>query len=652
MSRFPDRVRAITARLVGDRYGLLLWLGLLLWFGLTWRIGFFIQDSYATANALVALADGHLAVTELRYSISIGAQPGLHEYEGQFYGRNYGHLALAVPFVWALEGLAVVVDPRLLLAAIWSGVGLAFTVQASRLPSLDRDRVLTVGSGAVVVFFAASVVFGTDLQYDRLALVAFQLATMVAAATTGLIGYRLLALWHNRRIGLAGGIATGLATPVGFWASIPKRHALVGMLVLGTVYAFAVSKARTGRVALTARAAAYALAGLVAWVHAFEALFLVVTLAGVDVATASRTRPRDILVIGLVLTLAATPMLATNYAISGNPAQPPRLLPNVGQEAEFSPPVPDPDTGGGGTTATPTDGATTATPTDRETPTPAPQRDTGTPLLAPLADAASSALGSVDTITGFAGDAVTDGVDTLDEPERLYRTFVRSGHVDSLKYRLNDYETIDLAFAEALPFVGGLLAIPLIAGRRALTENRSFRSPDPRTLSPERKTDVLVAALAVVFVVVYMPRLPLFSQLTVRYLHPVVPLATYGVFRLPAVRAAVDDGLRESAVAFVWCLAAAVAIVLGAVWTMDLALGEAVQFHALLNLATATLCAITVVAATAVPDAVPQRAVRIGLALPAGFGAAYVLLAGVVYFRYGTYAFDVVRVLAGTVPAL
>jgi hypothetical protein len=36
----------------------------------------------------------------------------------------------------------------------------------------------------------------------------------------------------------------------------------------------------------------------------------------------------------------------------------------------------------------------------------------------------------------------------------------------------------------------------------------------------------------------------------------------------------------------------------------------------------------------------------------AGFTAAYLLLAGLVYFRYGTYAFDLVGVAADALPAL
>ena len=45
-------LRTVGRWLFRDRQGLALWLGLLCWFGLTWRVGFFIQDTYAVANAL------------------------------------------------------------------------------------------------------------------------------------------------------------------------------------------------------------------------------------------------------------------------------------------------------------------------------------------------------------------------------------------------------------------------------------------------------------------------------------------------------------------------------------------------------------------------------------------------------------------------
>ena len=171
MERVSHRYRAVGRWLFGDRYGLVLWLGLLCWFGLTWRVGFFIQDTYAVANALVALADGHLHVTELRYSITFASQPGLHQYGGQLYGRNYGQLALAVPLVWALEGVAVVADPRLLLASVWAGLGLGLVVNLGRLGWFDR-RQRTVGAAVVGGVVLAGTATATGPPHGGRALVA------------------------------------------------------------------------------------------------------------------------------------------------------------------------------------------------------------------------------------------------------------------------------------------------------------------------------------------------------------------------------------------------------------------------------------------------------------------------------------------------
>ncbi|WP_276273844.1 hypothetical protein [Haloarcula litorea] len=647
--------RSVADEFTRDRHGLALWLGLLCWFGLTWRVGFFIQDSYAVANALVALADGHLYLTELRYSLTVGSQPGLHRVDGLLYGRNYGQVALAVPLVWLLEGLSVAVAPRILLAAVWSGLGLGLVATVSRLPSVDTERTRRVGGLVVALLFVGSVLTATDLPRERLALAALQLSTMAVAAA-GCVGlYRLVRLWHGRRVGLAAGAVLGLATPVGFWATIPKRHALVGTLVVWAVYAFAVSRRASGTKARRARAAAYALGGLVAWVHAFEAFFLVTTLGAVDLLTARSTGPRTVAAVGVALLVVATPMLATNYAISGNPVEPPRLLPDA--EAGSEVPTPrggDGGTGGGtdgGATGTPGGGGTEA-PASGDTATPG-SGDTGPPgggsdpsLLDSVREAAGPA-------TAIAEESVIEGVGVLGQPERVWHIFVRSGHVPGLRYELNDHAVIDLALLEATPLLGALAVFPVLAGRRvSRSGDELLGTLDPRSWPARRQTDLLVAAVAVVLAVVYLPRLPLFSQLTVRYIHPVVPLAVYGVARLPAVRRAADRRPRSLAAAFLAAVGAALAVVLAGIVGLDLALGEAVQYHALLNLATATVCAVVVTGRSVVPDRVSGRAVPVALALPAGFGTAYVLLAGLVYFRYGSYAFDLVRIVAGTLPGL
>ena len=632
--------------LFADRHGLALWLGLLCWFGLTWRVGFFIQDTYATANTLVALADGQLHVSELRYSITFASQPGLHQYGGQLYGRNYGQLALAVPLVWALEAAAAVVEPRLLLAGLWAAIGLALVTQVSQVTRLDRDRTRSVGAAVVAVVFLAGVATATDLPHERLALVAYQLSTLVAAATAGLFTYRLVRLLHGRRLGLVAGAALGVATPVGFWATIPKRHTLVATLVLGAVYAFAVSRRREGRAALRARAGAYLLAGYITSVHAFEALFVVGVLGLVDVLTARSNGPRQLLVVALALSVAVTPMAATNYGITGNPAEPPRLLPSVGTDVEFSPlpEAPDGTDAGSDDTSTPAGGG----PGDAG----GGDAGVGDGGGAPLGPVVGIVRGAVDTIAEFAGQELVAGVESLDDTERLWHTFVRSGTIPDIPYQTNDYESIELSLLEAMPILGSLLAVPVLAGRRLRRlDGATAGQLNPRRWSPARQTDFLAAALGAVLTVVYLPRLPLFSMLTVRYLHPVVPLALYGVCRVPAVRSTVAETTWLGR-AYLASLALALVALLGGIGGLGLAVGEAVQYNALWNLGGATLCAGAIAGRTLLPERVPTAVVTVGLALPAGFTTAYLLLAGLVYFRYGRYAFDLVALVTDILPAL
>ncbi|WP_254273045.1 hypothetical protein [Haloarcula marina] len=641
-----DRARTVGRLVFGDRHGLVLWLGLLCWFGLTWRVGFFIQDTYATANTLVALADGQLHVTRIPYSLTLGSQPGLHRYDGLLYGRNYGQLALAVPLVWALEALAVVVDPRLLLAGLWAGVALVFVGQLDRLDTVDAGWIRPMGGLVVAVLFVATLPVATDLDTDRLALAAYQLSTMLAAAAAGLAMYRLVSEFHGRRLGLVAGVALGVATPVGFWATIPKRHTLVAALTLWAVYAFAVSRRREGRTALVARAFAYGFAGFVTWTHAFEAFFLVGTLAVVDLATARRTDTRTLAVLGAALLLATAPMLATNYAISGNPAEPPRLLPNVeGGDVEFSPSADGGTDAPGGDSGGPAADGSAGTSSESG----------GGERVGRDSDGGflSTARDTAGPVSEFVVGAVVDGVATLGNPTQMWHTFVRSGHIPGIPYRLNSYEVIELTVLESTPILGALLALPALVGRRLREDGRdALARVDPRTLSPIRQTDLLVVAVAAVLTVVYLSRALTYSQLTVRYLHPMVPLATYGVCRIPAVRTAATEATGRLVGSYLVSLAFALAVVLGGIAGLELALGEAVQYHALWNLAAAAVGGAVVVAHTLAPDRISPRTVAAGLALPAGFATAFLLLSGLVYFDYGTYAFDLVRVVADVLPTL
>jgi len=657
---FSGRCRQFGKAVFGDRYGYVLWLGLLVTFGLYWRVGIFITDTYTTANALVAVSNGQLHITETPYTLTLGAQPGLHESGGKLYGRNYGQILLAVPLVWALQALSTFITPRLLLLGLWSGTALAFvshvSVLGQRHTNIARRTVLWVGSSLVAVLFLAGALTATALPDTALPIAAFQISTMLAAATTSVVLYRLVGIWHDRSVALAAGAAIGVASSVGFWASLPKRHVIVGLLLLMSVYLFARSRLAYAdasfREALGFRAGAYAAAGLVTWIHAFEGFFLVMTLAIVDLVTARRNSLVHLAGIGLALFLGSVPMLVTNFLISGNPVKPPRLLSAVGgANVEFTPGG-DAGTGGesaaGGTEGAGGDSGAGETGSGDSTGT---GGESGTPILTPVFGLFERVLGPAAPAMVFVSDAVSHGLDVLTTPKRMSQIFLRSGYAPRINYAFNSYEAIELTMLETVPLFGAVAALPVVLVRSASQRMRQW-SVRPSQYSPRTQTDLLVTALAAVFTLIYLSRLPVYAQLTVRYLLPTISLIMYGVVRLPAVHEPVSEAGGWLAGGYAASTIGGLILGLGVVAGLDLALGESVQFHALLNLGGAAVCGGTVLGRTLVPDRVPSRAVALGLALPAGLTTAYLLLSGLVYFQYGSFALDFIRVLTRHLPAV
>lgn len=259
-------------------------------------------------------------------------------------------------------------------------------------------------------------------------------------------------------------------------------------------------------------------------------------------------------------------------------------------------------------------------------------------LLGPV----SRGVGYGNRVVGFATGAVTEGVGVLGDSERLYHTFVRSGRIPGVNYAVNDFETVELALLEAFPLAAALLWLP-VAGVKRVREgiDRSALG------QPARQTDLLAAAFAVVFITVYMPRLPLHSMVTLRYILPVMPLLLYGVVRLAVVRRPIECVPRWVAGAYAITVAGGgiAAVVLLAV--LDPAVGEAVQFHALVGLGTAagtTACVATWRFHGS------DRLLAAAVAVPAGVTTVFLSLSSVAYFDYGRHALGLVRVLAGVVP--
>jgi hypothetical protein len=612
--------------LTRDRPALALFFGALVLYGLTWRVGFLINDSLAIANTLVNVADGRLEVVRFQYGFSPRVQPGLFVSEGRLYGRNYGQVVAALPVLWLLEGLSLVADPRIALAALWTLAVLAFGRQVAHLVGRPvRGTVLTCVAAAAL--FAVTVLTATPLPERLLALVALQVSAMLFTAGAAVVCYRLLARFHGPRVGLAAGVALAVATPMGVWAAVPKRHVLTAALALVALYGFAVSRERTDRLGLAARALAYACVGLTAWVNVLESLVLFAVLVPLDLATAPEYRPRRLALLGAVFFLAFIPFFLTNFLISGNPVKPPRLL-DV------------PQFGGGGGGGTPT----TTTGTEA---TPDPGGGGGTPdgggAPTPVDSRPSSYSGGADgplsiLLTGlgvFVGFFSEGAAALTDDPARLFDVFGRSGWTPGVRYAVNEYEAIELTILESTPLLAALLAAPVLAVRR-------LRAGAVRAglTSTRRQVDAFALAYVALFVLVYLPRLPLHTQITVRYLLPIVPMGVYGVARLGAVRATIAQAGRRAAIALVGGTVVSLALVVGVRRALSLAVGEAMQFHALVALAAGTL-----LAAWGTADRDPDRgAVVLGFA--AGVGVALVVLVDLGYLTYGEPALGVARLLA------
>ncbi|WP_336361301.1 hypothetical protein [Haladaptatus sp. ZSTT2] len=625
MTAAPDsatRQRALRlGRLVfGDLRGLLVFIVALWFFVLYWRIGIFISDTFTVANAFVAVSEGHLWLDHFPYGQGPNT-PGMVLVDGKLYGRNYGQIFLALPFLWAMQAVSVVADPRVALVAGWSGLTLAGWVVAGRLT--DRTTEFTLaGSALALLLFAVNLAVSPPLDPFWIHQAALQLASMVAAAFVGVVLYRLLAAMHGPRVGLLAGLFVVLATPVGFWASIPKRHALTTLFAVCTLYCFYTS--REGDLKL--RALAYVFVGLTAWVHAPEAFVLIVALAVVDLPTAKSNDLRTLAMLGVAFAVSLLPFFLTNALISGNPIQPPRLLPQYNGGPIPDAPIPD---GGGVGTGSGGSGS--------------PPPSVIASVVGTFATLGSAALGKIAIFTSL----FTDGVAVaFQSPERLFQTYIRQGYY--VRGIANDgNEAINLSILESAPILGALTAFPVYAVQQFRTENRvrAWLS------TPAGATDIFAFVYCVLLTAVYLPRLPLYATITVRYLLPVFPFLLYAVFRLPSVRRAVTTHPQPLA----WAYAGTVLIggqgLLLALLVQRPALGEAVQLHALLGIGVGVAFGLWSLASLRWPRADILGASLLGVV--AGTGTLFLLLSGIEYFAYaGEFALPLSQWLSRLLPLL
>ena len=651
-ARLDPTLKRLGRLVFGDRWGLAVFLVAVVTGGLLWRVGIFITDTYTVANAFVALTEGHLVVEQAVYGESL-ATPGMSVVDGQLYGRNYGQIVLSLPAYWLLSGLSALVDPRVLLAALWSlsavGLGIVFG------PLVDRRRSVVIsGSLLASVAFLANVAVATDIDPVYLPLAALQMTGIVTGGLVGVVLYRLVSALQTRRVGVAAGVLGVFGTPVLLWAPIPKRHVFTTLFPLAAVTTLALSRASdstSNRATAHQRwthALAYGFVGLTAWIHAAEGLLLLVVLVGTDLLTGEFSwRPgRTTATIVLVLGLSIVPLAATNVAISGDPLDPPRELPSDtgGDLGEADPPADGPPA-----SSEPTGPPGANDPTPPEAPV---EPDGGLPgLFGFVASAGGWLFSTLGPFTRL-GAEVSAGLSVLfSEPSRVYHTFFRSGYLADVAAP-DGTAAISLTVFESMPLLSGLIALPVALGQAIRRRSHSVRF---WLRGPAGTADVGLAVYGLTVTLLYLPRLPLHAQVTVRYLLPVFPIGLYLLVRCRPIRRAIDDHTAWLWTSYVVGVFIGGQLLLVAVATLAGTIGEAFQFHAVIGLAFAGVLAATITA-VAVKTHSGNRLLAIALGLTAATTTVFVVFVSVgytdaigVYPGGGDHALAIVRLLAKTV---
>jgi hypothetical protein len=561
---------------------------------------------------------------------------GTYEVGGQLFGRNYGLAVAAVPVLWAFRLLTVVAAPRLLLAGGWALTILATGVFAGR--ALERPRTgRRLGASVALVTFAGNVALARPLPEAVLPLVSLQVVTILSAALLVVLMYEVGRTVASGHVGVFAGVATAVIGPIGFWAPIPKRHVVTATLaVIALLGLYRARAATSPGTTLGYRVVPYVAAALSAWVSAPEGLVLCVAVVGVDLLTAEDFSPRTVSTLGVVFGLSLLPFLLTNLLISGNPVLPPRMLTHWDGQP-IAPAGPTGESAATSRTGTASEGPATG-------PAPAGSDSTGSVSLPAVQLMVETALAQLVAVSGVFVQLLAHGVDVI-EPSRIYYVFVRSGHIPGVDYAQTGGETLELTLLESAPLLAVLGLLPLRLGRVSVQTLRAL--PTHLRSEPIRTTDLFALVYVSVFWVLYLPRLPLHSTITVRYLAPTVPILVYAVCRLRPVREVVTETAPLLA-------ATAVASAVGLTAFFGLALagaspGTAMQAHAVVNLAVATAVLGWGVAADRVRLDPRLGAVLLGTAI--GVTAAFLLLSGVEYLGHGRqFALPLSRLFETLVP--
>ncbi len=626
-------MRAVGRRVFGDRLGLVLFLATLCFVTLTWRAGVFINDNFTLVRGLEALSHGRVWL-DTTGPDAFGA-PGTNTRDGYVYGRNYGQLVLSLPALWVLQAVDSVVNLHVALVAGWHLLALALAVQVSRLTDYERP-VLYGGTGLVVASFLANAALVRTFADASLAVLALQLTAAVAAGLVAVFCYRLLRRRHGTAVGLFAGAGVVVATPIGLWATIPKRHVFSALVLVGVLYAFARSRDADAAPTVSGlgpvpvyRAGAYALVGLFTTIHAAEALFVFGALLLVDIPTAPANDRRTLAMVFGAFALSLVPLLVTNSLVTGELLRPPRAMDDSGLTSPTQENLGGGGSGGGGSGGGSGSGVSSGSNTGGG--------DGASSIGGRLEEfLVGLGAGPVGVIVREVLDITTGSLAELTNTESLLRTYVSSS-VDGIRQDAR-FVGINLSLLEAAPLLGA--TVGAVVGALTGGVERLRKSLDATT--------ALALLFVVGFVLIYNGRLPLNTQVTVRYLLVLYPL---GVVLL-AGTAPVRRLLETHRSPLLWSYGAGVALggqlLLAYFVVGQYAVGEAARVHALLGFGLGVAVAVASLVSVVDRRADPVAAVALGLAAAAG--TVFLLLAGLSHFAFvGEYILPVVGAISDAI---
>jgi hypothetical protein len=243
------------------------------------------------------------------------------------------------------------------------------------------------------------------------------------------------------------------------------------------------------------------------------------------------------------------------------------------------------------------------------------------------------------------GEIVAGVAVLFTDPEALYHTFIRSGDAAAaLDY--SEHESVNLTILESAPVLAAV-----VGGIPALWRRRDSISVPGRVLSARNIVDAFAVVLVLAMTFQYASRLPIHSQLTVRYLFPLYPLGIYFLVRLPVVRRTLETHWR----AFAWTTAATVLIggqlLAVGVFLTTSGLGAAVQLHGIVGLAAALPLLLWALVGRSEGSFGVLGAILLGLTT--ALSVVFTVLVTIEYYPLGdAHVLPVVRMLAEAVTLI